>query len=299
LARKLIYHINLRANRFADTAAGQLGVRWTLRAEEKKAEVTNEPGYSSHTIFAATEKFIQFYKDYSFGVFTFSTLGTKAVYNIDSYLFSSMQGTLDSIRQVLLLGRINDAYALLRKLHDAVVVNICADLFLQDNIGEENLLVPQVNEWFLGNKKLPEFRIMSQYIRDSSRLKALNELLYKDDRYKRIRENCNDHVHYNSFDIVLANDSEILNRNRIALLDQFLLDIQDVVVLHLSYSFFINGHYMMASDYMDSLELGMTPEEGSQYLVAPYVQEIFDTVMVRFRPDIAELIKKESHMQIE
>ncbi len=47
---------------------------------------------------------------------------------------------------------------------------------------------------------------------------------------------------------------------------------------------------MMLSDYVDSLDCGITPEEGSQYWVAPFVQNIFDLVINKERPDIAAAI---------
>ena len=56
---------------------------------------------------------------------------------------------------------------------------------------------------------------------------------------------------------------------------------------------------MMSSDYVDSLDCGLTPEEGSQYWVAPFIQEIFDKVLIPSRPDIAETIKGKTAMKLE
>lgn len=55
----------------------------------------------------------------------------------------------------------------------------------------------------------------------------------------------------------------------------------------------------MSSDYVDSLECGLTPVEDSQYWVAPFIREIFDKVFKINRPDIAETIKIKTAMKIE
>jgi hypothetical protein len=81
-------------------------------------------------------------------------------------------------------------------------------------------------------------------------------------------------------------------------LDEFSNDLCDVLILHLSYMFFANGHYMMSSDHVDWLECGMTPEPDSQYWVAPFVQEIFDETVKRCRPDIATTIRQHSSMHL-
>jgi len=79
---------------------------------------------------------------------------------------------------------------------------------------------------------------------------------------------------------VLLNDKEILLEGRRKALEEFSNDLRDVLILHVSYMFFANGHYMMSSDYVDCLECGMTPEPDSQYWVAPFVQEFFDQTLM-------------------
>jgi hypothetical protein len=55
---------------------------------------------------------------------------------------------------------------------------------------------------------------------------------------------------------------------------------------------------MSSSDYIDALDTGMTPEEGSEYFVAHYIQEAFDKIVSKRRPDIAALIKQKSSMDL-
>jgi len=55
---------------------------------------------------------------------------------------------------------------------------------------------------------------------------------------------------------------------------------------------------MMSTYYMDCIEEGMTPEEGSQYWVAPFIQEVFDKIIKVKRQDIAEEIKGKTLMEL-
>ena len=200
---------------------------------------------------------------------------------------------------VLIQGRINDSYALLRKYYDVAIINIYSDLYLDDHFSLENFVVDKINNWLQGKERLPEYRVMSQYIRESSKLAKINRLIFKDKTYKELRERCNNHTHYNFYYNLLLNDNEIYLRNRMAILNIFSRDLENIFILHLSYLFYLQDHYMMSSDYVDSLDLGLTPEEGSQYYVAPFIQEIFDTVIKKSRLDLATEIKAKTSMLLK
>jgi hypothetical protein len=258
----------------------------------------NSEAYQQHRVFAELDRYADFYRRLSRSVFSFVTMGTKALVNIDTYAYSSMQGTLASIRSILVAGRINDAYALLRKFHDSAVINIYANLYLSDHFSIQNFVVEKIEHWLTGKEQLPEYRIMSQYIRASTKLKSITEALLTDERYERIRDRCNDHTHYNFYRHVMLNDNEIHIANREQWLNIFANDARDLFVFHLAYVFFLNDHYMMSSDHLDALECGMQPEENSQYWVAPFVQAIFDEVVAPTRADITEIIKSSSAMRL-
>jgi len=261
-----------------------------------------EDAYKEHHVFKQLSEYADFYKSLSFSIFQCLTQGTNAICNIDSYLYTSIQGTLESIKDILVKGRINDSYALLRKYYDSVVINIYTNLYLNDNFNIENFIVQKIDNWIKGKEKLPEYRIMSKYIKDSEKLQKINNLLYKDNKdktYKLIRERCNGHTHYNFYQYVLLNDNEIFIKDRLKYLNAFSKDLENIFILHLSYLFYLNGHYMASSDYIDSLECGLKPEEGSQYFVAPFVREVFDNVIKKNRIDIANVIKNNTSMKLD
>lgn len=268
--------------------------------------------YKEHQVFTNLAEYADFYKSLSTLVFSFATQGTKSLVNIDSYVYSSMQGTLESINDILIKGRIGDSYALLRKYYDSVVINVYSNLYLKDarsrleekltrldTLTLEDFVVKKIDNWLNGKEQLPEYRVMSSYIRKSQKLLELNDLLYKDDIYKKIRNRCNDYTHYNFFYNVLFNDNGIYLKSRLKVLNIFLKDLENIFILHFSCIFYLNEHYMMSSDYLDCLECGVTPEEDHQYLVAPFIQEIFDTVIKKNRMDLAEKILKNTSMKLE
>lgn len=260
----------------------------------------NRQSYTNHKIFLQLNKYSEFYKDLSFSVSLFISQGTKSIINLDSYLFSSIQGTLESIRVVLLNKRINDAYTLLRKYYDSIIINIYTNLYLDDHFSLENFIVQKIEGWREGSEKLPYFSDMRNYILKSKKLNEINSLLYtKDSIFKGIRDRCNNHVHYNFYKYVLLNDNEIHIPERMRILDVFSNDLGNLFVMHLSYLFYLNEHYMMASDYADSLDLGLEPEENSEYFVAPFIQEIFDSEIKIRRFDLAEAIKNKTSMMLD
>lgn len=254
--------------------------------------------YQEHRVFAELGRYAKFYKHLSVSVFPFVSTGTNAVMNLDTYVYSSVQGTLESIAEILQSGRINDAYALLRKYYDSATINIYADLYLNDHSSIDNLVVEKIGNWLEGKERLPEYRIISQYIGNSKTLKPINDLLMLDDRYKKIRDRCNDHTHYNLFRHVMLNDNEMHMEDPVRWLDIFAVDVLDLFVRHVAYICFLNDHYITSSDYLDALECGMQPEENSQYWVAPFIQTTFDEIIKPRRPDIVNAIKANTAMQL-
>ncbi len=254
--------------------------------------------YAEHAIFDDIKNYVDFYELFSDSIMSFPTMGTKSIINIDTYVYSSIQGTLESIQHVLKNGRIGDAYALLRKYHDSVITNIYTNLYLEDNHSLENFIVQKITNWIQGTDKIPRYREIMQYVKESEKLKAITDLLYKDDRYKELKGRCEDHLHYNFFRNFMINDNQVYLKNRGASLNSLQNDVADIFVLHLSCIFYLKDHYMCSSDYLDALEVGMQPEEDSQYLVAPFIQDIFSNVIAKKRPDVAKAILDTTSMQL-
>lgn len=258
----------------------------------------DNPKYKDHDVFNGLSKFIDFYDMFSMSIMSFATMGTKAIINIDTYVYSSMQGTLESIQMLLKTGRIGDAFALMRKYHDSIILNLYTNLYLEKNRSQEQFVVQEITGWLNGSGKLPhdDYRKMSEYIKASDELKELFKALGTDKSYIKTRQRCNDHMHYNYFDNVMINDNKAHNPKRIELLDLFKTDLENLFILHACAIFYLNDHYMVSSDYLDHLVMGMTPPEDSQYWVATFIQEIFSELINDKRPDLVSMIKDKTSM---
>lgn len=257
-----------------------------------------EKEYTQHKVFKQLTEFANFYNLLSYTTMGFVSQGTKSFLNLDAYVFSSIKGTIESINQILLKGKINDSYALLRKYYDSTIINTYTNLYLDDHFSIENFIVEHIENWRNGTNTIPEYRVISKYIKDSKKLKPITDLFAKDKLYKNVRDRCNDHTHYNYYYNLLLNDSEIYLSDRLKKLDIFSTDLSAVFIQHFAYIFYLNDHYMVSTDYVDSLDVGMTPEEGSEYRVAPFIQSIFDKWIKPNRPDIAKEIKSKTSMDL-
>lgn len=254
--------------------------------------------YISHKVFSELTYYAQFYEYLSDSVMSFSTTGTTAIMNMDTYVFMSMKGTIESIRLVLKDGKLNDAYALLRKYYDSVMSNAYTNLYINDHAGQTGGFIEEINDWFHGRKPLPRMKKMSAYLNKSAQLTELNRLLDSDERYDGVRERCNDNMHYNYFALLMLNEGKIHMKERTHHLEQLSNDIRDVFILNVAYLFIINEHYMMSSDYIDYMEASMSPPDGSQYWVATFIQEMADNILSKVRPDILALLKRTTSMEL-
>lgn len=256
--------------------------------------------YFQHEIHTFLEEIEKFYDRLSFGVFQWATLGLDSqIVNIDTYFFSALKGTMKSIRNTLYSGQINDSYALLRKYHDSIIINTYANLYLKDNINEKEFINQTINSWVKGCVKLPEYRLMNEYIKKSNRLSCVNSFFYNDKKIREIRERCNDHMHFNFYRYAFYNDENIFLKDRVDILEQFLQDLRLIFTMHFVYMFLINEHYLMSSDYIEYLEMGDIPPEGSESWVAPFIQDIYTEIIFKHFPYLGTVLKKNSKMNLE
>lgn len=121
---------------------------------------------------------------------------------------------------------------------------------------------------------------MAKEIGKNPTLSDVTKLIKEEDTssFNKKRQTCNNNVHYNSCGTFILNNFRLIRTTDIWKVH--LQNIKDTVVqfftLHFSYIYILHPEYYVASDYVDCLDCGLTPPEGSQYLVANYVQEMFD-----------------------
>lgn len=261
--------------------------------------INMEKENEKHKMLEMLKYYSKFYEELSFSVDRQLAKGTYIYLNYRSYIYSSIENTLLSINDVLIHDRLNDAYQLLRGYYDAVIIDIYSTLFIENNIKINKMEIEEIDKWVKGKAILPSFKNMIKYINNEQSVKHISETLLKDECYKHIRTRCDDHIHYNLYQYLLMNISQMQLEIPNKYYEEVLNDLDDIFILHFAYTFTINPSYMMSSDYIDSLDVGIQPEEGTQYLVAPFVQEVFDKVIKKKRKDIAEEILKNTYMRLE
>lgn len=254
--------------------------------------------FTKHCVFNQLADYIDFYDMLSYTTMGFASTGVIGVINLNTHVFSSIKGTVDSIKLVLSNGRINDAYALLRKYYDSTIINIYTNLYIEENSSIEKYIVDEIQNWIKGTGTIPEYRVLSQYIKNYKRLNTVTELIMKNDHYKNIRKRCNDHTHYNYYHNIIYNDNQLYLENRVKYLDMFSNDLKAVFIQHFAYLFYLKDYYMSSTNYIDYLEQGMEPPEDSQYWVASFIQDTFDKWIKPHRPDIAKVILDNTVMKL-
>lgn len=279
--------------------------------------------YVTHPIFTDLRTCAEVYEILSDLVFGYVSRVRGFLGNLDSSFFDSLAGTIESSSNVLLTGRIADAYTLLRRFQENSLLHVYVMLQFEERAAEvadglqldatdsdfekvleavaqmaqRGVYVEQIEDWMTGKKSLPELRIFSQAIKTSPGVVPLN-FLFDSKRYKSISDRCNGHVHINFFRNLRLNHASAGCRAQLASLDEFAGDFRDLFVRHMAYVFSIHPHYMMASDYVDALECEVQPDEDSQYWVAPIVQEVFDKIVTPNRPDVTDFIRLHSGMEL-
>jgi len=248
---------------------------------------------------AELQTFSEFYEYLSDSVYWQLTKGTYKHLNYRAYIYSSMGNSLLSISDILTKNKFNDAYQLFRGYYDTVILDIYSALYIEKNMKAEKMVIEEIDNWVQGKTKLPSIKNMIEYIQKEQSLKHINETLLKDGRYKHIRTRCDDHIHYNFYQYLLMNISQMQLEIPSKYYEELLNEIDDIFILHFAYTFTINPLYMMSSDYIDSLDMGIQPEEGTQYLVAPFIQEVFDQVVKSKRHDVARVILETTCMKLE
>ena len=125
---------------------------------------------------------------------------------------------MDSIRAVLIEGRINDAYALVRKYHDGIIVGIYINVYLAENFSQDNYIVEKIQNWVNNKEKLPSSEKMLKVIRNHKPLQELEKLFDWDGLYYRIRRLSNGNTHYNKLYYMWLNNNMIYNPKRVGMI---------------------------------------------------------------------------------
>lgn len=245
--------------------------------------------YLKHKVFDDLRYMKDFYDSIAMSCFNFAAIGTRGITNYASYVYSAIEGTLDSITILLENGRINDAYTLIRKLFDDILLEIYMDVVLKDKISIDNFFVQEVNEWIQGKRRIPKTDKILKCLKESQRTKDLYPLFGWDTYLKKNRELLDDSVHSNRFKLMMLNCNTVYIKDRVRHLKNCEVMLNQLFLIHLSFIFYLNSHYLMASTYMDYMDMGMMPPKGCENWIASFAQDAFDKI-IKPHMEIANLI---------
>ena len=195
-------------------------------------------------------------------------------------LFQSVQLTLYSALECFKHFCIADTYTLIRKYKD----DLFFYLFLLVYSVEKNRNIEDVNiknkekiirKWRTNKLNHVNAAQIFDLIKDSERVKEPVKTYKLEDSIKKIQRKLNNYVHCNG--IKFTNGVLFKQLNNIQLVVEQLQEISEgvtyITVIFLFLLILCVPSFVMAFDYIDSLESGQTPIDGSQYFVAPFVVE--------------------------
>lgn len=162
--------------------------------------------YKEHQLFKELDEMMDFYEAVSDRAIYFLPSGTKEFYNYESYYFMSIQGTLDSIKTLLKIARINDAFVLVRKMFDDILTEIYLDITLKDKFDiNKNLYVDEVQKWIESSFRIPSVKNILKAIKESLQTKDLYPFFGWNTYLEHNRKLLDDSVHANKYSSVLLN----------------------------------------------------------------------------------------------
>lgn len=274
-------------------------------------------GYDDHIAFTYLDTIKSFYNTLSWcnisRVETSAILSQSSIFSTITYIYSSIEGTIESISALLRNGRCNDAFALVRKYCDSIILDIYKYILVREiedrfhlELSIESIKDNRIKAWIdsedaLFNEK-ETGKIYAKIAEVHPQLTKLFNLTDRDTLYHKLRNICNDNVHYNHLYNMMANDYEMIKSHK-EMRNFYINSISKAIVLfftiHFAFIYESNPMIYMSTDYVDHLDCGASPPEGCERWVCQSVQNAFDDVVKPNNPSIATYLKSLDLMDLE
>lgn len=232
--------------------------------------------YTDHKVFTDLELIKDTYDCLFESSFCFLPNGLPGQsFNYKAYFFRSLGNTIEGISLLLSRVHVNDAYALLRKYFDEVMIYIYFSALTEDEIHEHPddlfLSVQTIKDWTEGKIRTPGIKKIISYLNNSwSYRDLMNKYVFEQGKgFDKIRSYLDDQMHINGFGILANNDDAIYNKRQVLQLNDFQKCLSPIFALHFASIIYLDGHFLMSSDYVDYLDMGQEPPEDSQYWIVP------------------------------
>lgn len=217
-------------------------------------------------------------------------------------IFNSSQATLGNIIECCKCFCLADAYILLRKYRDDLF--FCLYLVTYDanaKLGElkhTKKMETNIEQWCQDN--LSNLNI-NEVLTTIGTSKWLQEAVRKYDLQKsfgRVGRQLNNYVHGNGFSFYNTNANSFDEKNIEEQLNAIVSMARYITTTFLFLLSLCSPHYIMSTDYIDHLEFGQTPPDGSQYWVAPFVAEYLNANIEMIDKNGYEYLKENTCMAL-
>lgn len=266
--------------------------------------------YYSHAVFDLLDDAYSFYEFLADAVVSFADGHViTGKLSVSSDVYTSIGGTIESIKLLTYAGRLNDVFALTRKLEDALLIDLYKSILIKQDeakiIETDIPLVELLNDSIIRTWTRDTYKLFGY-----GKLNDIKNIIKAEDAHLSIlldfendpfRSECNDNMHYNSWNNFALNVNEYLSLgNRgVKSLDLIYNILVRLLAIHYSFIYILHPEYYTASDYISALEMGETPEEGSQYWVASIIQDILDKYIKTYYKAVADYLIDKNIMQLE
>lgn len=266
--------------------------------------------YANHIVFRQLEAIYDFYDALSTTSLKCinSNISTKLI-SAPSIIFTSLRNSIKSILSLLNLGHFNDAFALVRKYSDAIVIDTYKAIIIKNNKYNEsqNALFEKLKDWFDSSGQLMQEHPKKEFHLIKSTFPQIVKILKldpseKDSLNKRIRDFCNDNLHYNSFDNFSLNDATLATFNKqyaTSFLNVMSRCMTFISSLHFAFLYELTTEYFLDDDYIDYLDCGLTPPQGAERWVEPALNDFFSKILYPNYPELGKYLISLNFMDLK
>lgn len=266
--------------------------------------------YANHIVFRQLEAISDFYD-------VLSTTSLKCIDHIistkiicaPSIIFTSLRNSVKSIISLLNLGHFNDAFALVRKYSDAIVIDTYKAIIIKNNKYNEsqNALFEKLKNWFDSSGQLMSEHPQKEFHLIKSTFPQIVKILKldpseKDSLNKRIRDFCNDNLHYNTFDNFSFNDTSCALREQ-RYITELLNSMSKCMIflssVHFAFLYELTTEFFLADDYIDYLDCGLTPPQGAERWVEPALNDFFSKILYPNYPELGKYLISLNFMDLK
>lgn len=221
-------------------------------------------------------------------------------------ILDSATRTMESIRYCCLNANFADAYSLLRKYRDDLfyyvylfAVSEDSDLMQNVDIDELKDEEKKIWDWVHNQQKDMHIGYVLKIIASHpSAGEAVKKFNLKGS-FINLGDKLNDYVHSNGRSFYNESYEKLSIREKIKdKCEGFCEAVTYITVVFIFLSVLINPLYIMSSDYVDYLDCGEIPPEGSQYWVAPFVLEFMNKHKDVLDEKWVEYLRENTEMEI-